>query len=296
MAASKRNPRRKLALAQCAPKLGNLPSNLQLHLDLADRAAAEGATLCVFPELSLTGYFLKDLVPEMAMELDDARLEPLLEASRRIDLVLGMVVKSADFRYYNAAVYLAEGEVRHVHRKVYLPTYGMFDESRYFAAGDRVRTFDRHGFGVGALVCEDAWHLSAPYLLFVQGVSLMLCISSSPGRGVLANPEADLSPGSAHSWEDLLRTVAEYTASYVVYCNRVGYEDGVNFWGGSAVLAPDGSTVAEAGAEEGMLFADIDLREVERQRLNTPLLRDEKVEFTLRELERVWNERTGGPY
>lgn len=232
----------------------------------------------------------------MAMSLEDSRLQPLMEASRKVDLAFGMVVKSQDFRYYNAAVYMSGGEVRHVHRKVYLPTYGMFDEQRYFAPGDRIRTFDHQGFGVGALVCEDAWHLSTSYLLFVQGVSLLLCISSSPGRGVLAEPDADLSPGSAHSWQDLLRTIAEYTASYVVYCNRVGYEDGVNFWGGSAILGPDGSPVVEAGREDEIVFADIDLREVERQRLSVPLLRDEKVDLTLRELEQAWNERTGGPY
>jgi predicted amidohydrolase len=296
MAPPKRKPRRKLALAQCAPALGDLNSNLELHVSLAEQAAAEDAALCVFPELSLTGYFLKDLVPEVAMELDDPRLGPLLEVSRKLDLTVGMVVKSADFRYYNAAVYMSRGEVRHVHRKIYLPTYGMFDEQRYFAPGDRIRTFDVDGFGVGTLVCEDAWHLSAAYLLFVQGVSLMLCVSSSPGRGVLADPGADLAPGSGRSWQDLLRTVAEYTGSYVAYCNRVGYEDGVNFWGGSAVYRPDGSAEVEVGADEGLVFSEVDLREVERQRLATPLLRDEKVELTLRELERVWNERTEGPY
>ena len=141
------------------------------------------------------------------------------------------------------------------------------------------------------------WHLSTPYLLFVQGISLLVCISSSPGRGVLANPGADLAPGSVGSWRDLLRTVAEYTTSYVAYCNRLGYEDGVNFWGGSGVYGPDGQPVQEAGEDSAeLLLAEIDLREVERQRLATPLLRDEKVEFTLRELERIWNERTDGPY
>jgi predicted amidohydrolase len=290
-------PRRRLALAQCAPALGDLRANLDLHLELTQQALAESADLVVFPELGLTGYFLKDLVPDMAMTLDDARLKPLLELSKELDIITGMVLKSDDFRYYNAAVYLSGGEVSHVHRKVYLPTYGMFDEQRYFAAGDRVRAFDAAGLRTGVLVCEDMWHLSMPYLLFVQGISLLVCISASPGRGVLANPSADLAPGSVGSWRDLLRTVAEYTTSYVAYCNRLGYEDGVNFWGGSCVFGPDGQPVKEAGEETAeLLVTDIDLREVERQRLAVPLLRDEKVEFTLRELERIWNERTDGPY
>ena len=295
MKPTRARPRKRLALAQCAPALGDLKANLDLHLELTRQAISDGADLVAFPELSLTGYFLKDLVPELAVGLDDSRLAPLLEASREIDVAFGMVVKSDDFRYYNAAVYLSGGKVEHVHRKVYLPTYGMFDEQRYFAAGDRIRSFG-DGVRTGMLVCEDMWHLSAPYLLFVQGVSLILCISSSPGRGVLANADSDLAPGSVGSWQDLLRTVAEYSTCYVAYVNRVGYEDGVNFWGGSAVFAPDGQPVAGASEEAGLVMAEIDVREVERQRLATPLLRDEKAEFTLRELERIWNERTDSPY
>jgi predicted amidohydrolase len=289
-------PRRRLALAQCAPALGDLEANLDLHLDLTQQAIGEGADVVAFPELGLTGYFLKDLVPEVAMGLDDRRLGPLFDLSRQVDIALGMVVKSEDFRYFNAAVYLSGGEVKHVHRKVYLPTYGMFDEQRYFAPGDRIRAFDLAGVRAGMLVCEDMWHLSTVYLLFLQGVSMLLCISSSPGRGVLANADADAAPGSVGSWEDLLRTVAEYTTCYVAYVNRLGYEDGVNFWGGSCVFGPDGQPVARAEEKAGLVLAEIDMREVERQRLAVPLLRDEKAEFTLRELERIWNERTDTPY
>ena len=311
-----------MALAQCAPRLGDVEANLNLHLELAEQASDLGADLCVFPELSLTGYFLKDLVPEVAMGLDDARLAPLRELSRRVDLVVGMATRTEDFQYHNAAVYFSGGEVRHVHRKVYLPTYGMFDEQRYFAAGDRVRAFtalspavlagapappDAAGLAAGMLICEDLWHLSAAYLLFVQGISLLICPSAGPGRGVLADPNSERGLGSAESWGDLCRTVAQFSSCYVAYCNRTGYEDGVYFWGGSGIYGPDGSPVALAeGAEvkhgepvpqgNQLVYADIDAREVERQRVITPLLRDEKVDFTLRELERVWDERTAGPY
>lgn len=241
------------------------------------------------------------------MTLEDERLAPLRDLSRRIDLAFGMVLRSDDFRHYNAAVYLSGGRVSHVHRKVYLPTYGMFDEQRYFAAGDRVRAFPTAGFSTGMLVCEDLWHLSTAYLHFVQGVSLLVCISAGPGRGVLADPESERGLGSAESWGDLCRTVAQFSGSYVAYCNRTGYEDGVYFWGGSAVYGPDGSTAVAAegaGATAGeplpqgteLVYADIDTREVERQRQMTPLLRDEQVDFTLRELERIWDERTSGPY
>ncbi|HEV1997842.1 MAG TPA: nitrilase-related carbon-nitrogen hydrolase [Candidatus Dormibacteraeota bacterium] len=292
-----------------------MEANLNLHLELAEQASDVGAGLCVFPELSLTGYFLKDLVPEVAMSLDDPRLKPLLDLSRRVDLVVGMALRTEDFQFHNAAVYLSGGGVRHVHRKVYLPTYGMFDEQRYFAAGDRIRAFNAlsvpgsggGGLAAGMLICEDLWHLSAAYLLFVQGISLLICPSAGPGRGVLADPNSERGLGSAESWGDLCRTVAQFSGCYVAYCNRTGYEDGVYFWGGSGIFGPDGSPVALAegtAVKHGepvpqgnqVVYADIDAREVERQRVITPLLRDEKVDFTLRELERIWDERTAGPY
>ena len=283
-------------MAQCAPTLGNLDQNLAMHLDLVEEATAAKADVVVFPELSLTGYLLKDQVTDVALDPESPQLRPLIEASRDIDIAVGLVLKSAEFQYYNAALYLSRGEVRHVHRKVYLPTYGMFDEQRYFGAGDRIRAFEHQGFSTGMLVCEDMWHLSTPYLLFVQGAGLVFCMSSSPGRGVLASPDADVAPGTVRAWHALVRTVAEYCGCYVVYCNRLGYEDGVTFWGGSEVVGPDGSVVVDAGDVAGLHYAEIDAREVERQRLATPLLRDEKVDFTLRELERIWNERTSDPY
>jgi NAD+ synthase (glutamine-hydrolysing) len=286
----------RIALAQCAPTLGDVEANLAIHQKAAEHAIEEGADLCLFPELSLTGYLLKDLVSDVAMGLDDPRLAPLRDLSRRVDIVFGMVLDSPEFRHYNAAVHLSGGEATHVHRKVYLPTYGMFDEQRYFAAGDRVRAFERAGFRTGLLVCEDMWHLSTSYLLAVQDVSLLLCLSASPGRGVLATPEIIEMPGSVASWESLCRTVAEYNGAYVAYCNRLGFEDGVTFWGGSSVHGPDGRLLATAGEEEAVIIVDIDPREVERKRLATPLMRDERVEFTLRELGRIWDERTSGPF
>src|SRR6185503_20863567 len=120
------NPCR-VALAQIAPRLGELDANLALHLEAIQRARRQGAGLVVFPELSLTGYLLRDDVPEVALRIEDPRLARLLRASRDIDVVLGLVEESPGHRFYNAAAYLSGGRVLHVHRKVYLPTYGMFD-------------------------------------------------------------------------------------------------------------------------------------------------------------------------
>jgi len=280
-----------VALAQIAPRLGDVPANLVRHLALIEQARRDGAHLVVFPELSLTGYFLKDLVPEVALREDAAALRDVAAASRGVDVVVGAVLESDETRFHNAALYFSDGRLVHVHRKVYLPTYGLFDEQRYFAQGDRFRSFEaplpaagqRRPWRAGMLVCEDMWHLTAPALLARQGVDLLLCPSSSPGRGVAHGAAL----GTALSYDAMTRTYAQLTTSYLLYCNRVGFEDGVNFWGGSRVVDPDGKVCVEAGDGEELLWHRIDLNAIRRVRLANPLLRDERHDLVDAETERL---------
>lgn len=285
--------RLKVALAQIDPALGDRDRNLERHREWVSKAEETGAQLVVFPELSLTGYFLKDLVPETAIRLTDPIMAKLAELSRRLDVVVGAVVEEPDFRYSNASLYFSNGKLAHVHRKVYLPTYGMFDEQRYFAAGDRFRSF-RTGYGrAGMLVCEDIWHLSSAYILSLEGVDVIICPSASPGRGITTDERL----GTAESYGLVCRTYAQFLTTFFLYCNRVGYEDGANFWGGSMAIDPNGDIIAqEQDADEALVVASLDLGEVRRQRLANPLLRDEKLELTINELRRVWHERTRRPF
>lgn len=128
----------KVALAQIKPTLGDLSRNLALHEEVCEEAIVEGADLLVFPELSLTGYFLKDLVPSIALHPESSTLDRLKDFSRRIAMVLGFVEEAKGTFFYNTALFLEQGKVRYLHRKVYLPTYGIFDEQRYLAGGDRI--------------------------------------------------------------------------------------------------------------------------------------------------------------
>ena len=278
------NPCR-VALAQIAPRLGDLDANLALHLETIQRARRQGAGLVVFPELSLTGYLLRDDVPEVAVRLDDARLSRLLRASRDIDVLLGLVEEAPGHSFHNAAAYLSGGKVRHVHRKVYLPTYGMFDEGRDFAAGDRFRTFAAPFGPAGLLVCEDAWHSSAPWLLAQEGAEVLFILSSGPTRG--ARPrQKDVS--SVAVWHQLLKTTAQFLTTFVVYVNRVGYEDGLNFGGGSMACDPFGRELAALPAlEPALALTDLDPEVLRRARTAYPLLRDEKLDLVRRELDRV---------
>jgi len=289
----------RVVLAQIAPRLGDLRHNLDRHLEIARDAAEGGAHLVVFPELSLTGYFLKDLVPDVALRPDAAELAELAHAAQDVDLLVGAVLETDEARFHNAALYFSRGRLQHVHRKVYLPTYGLFDEQRYFTQGDRFRTFEAPlpGAGeprpwrAGVLICEDMWHLSAPALLQRQGVDVLLCPSSSPGRGITHGAAL----GTATSYDAMTRTFAQLTTSYLLYCNRVGYEDGVNFWGGSRVVDPDGRVCAEAGDREELLWHRIDRHALRRVRLAYPLLRDERHDLTDAETDRLRHQRLSEP-
>lgn len=276
----------KLALAQINTRLGNVEVNLEKHLALAQEAQAAGADLLVFPELSLTGYVLQDLASAVAHRptADDPVFRPLLEASKGIDLVVGFVDEDARSRFFIAAAYLSKGAVVHVHHKVYLPTYGLFDEGRFFAWGDSIRAFDTRFGRMGILICEDFWHASPPYLLWLDGADLLLLTSASPGRGVSAEPQLE----SARWVEHINRAYASLFTTFVAHANRVGYEDGLNFWGGSTVFDPNGEQLAKAPyQQEALTLAEIDLHQIHRTRARLPLLRDERTALVQREIDRI---------
>ncbi len=281
----------RIALAQIAPRLGDLEANLAHHHELMAEARDRAAGLVVFPELGLTGYQLQDLAAEVAMRLDDPRLAALATASHGLSAVVSFVEESADHRLFIAAALLEDGVVAHVHRKVFLPTYGLFDERRFFAPGDMVRaTPSRLGVGVGLAVCEDFWHVSTPQLLALDGAQLLINVSSSPGRDLASTHEVGL--GTAASWRTLMRTYAQLTTSFVVFCNRVGVDESLSFWGGSEVIGPTGAAIFSAPMfEEGLFVADIDLSDVRRERITLPLLRDERPELIEREWGRIVADR-----
>ncbi len=283
----------RIALAQLAPRLGLLDENLARHRVLLAEARAAGAGLIVFPELGLTGYLLQDLAGEVAMQLDDPRLGALVADTAGLSAVVSFVEESDDHRLFIAAALVEDGRIVHLHRKLFLPTYGLFDERRFFAPGDRLRaTPSRLGVGVGLAVCEDFWHLGVPESLALDGAQILINISSSPGRDLAASNAVGL--GTATSWRTLMRAYAQLTTSFVVFVNRVGVDESISFWGGSEVIAPTGEPVFGAPLfDEGLYLVDIDLADVRRERIALPLLRDERPELQVRELTRIVAERAG---
>jgi predicted amidohydrolase len=278
-----------LGLAQMTPKLGDVKRNLEKHLELIDQAAAQKVELLAFPELSLTGYNLQDLVYEVAAHptADDPTFGPLLKASRNLDLLVGFVEEDRRHRFFISQAYLSGGDVVHVHRKVYLPTYGIFDEGRYFAWGDRVQAFETRFGRVGILICEDFWHASPPYLLWIDGADILFLHSSSPGRGLDEGEQLS----SARWVEKMNQAYAGLFTMYVVHCNRVGFEGGLGFWGGSSIADPNGEFIVHGPYfEDALIVCEIDLNELHRTRSRLPLLRDERTGLMSNELRRILND------
>ncbi len=242
--------------------------------------------MIVFPELSLTGYSIKDMNWDLALNVERCPkvLQPLVDVSKQIIVLAGGIEEDAEFRLYNSAFMFAEQRVQSVHRKIYLPTYGMFEEMRYFSKGKSVDALTTPFGKVGVLVCEDLWHLSLPYLLAAQGAHAIVALVASPtrltgGEEVLTNARVNMENHKAYS---------RLLSSYVLFCNRVGYEDGVNFWGGSSVIGPDGEPVVTAALfKEEIIYAVVDQHEVRRARRFSRHYLDEDPEFLLKELNRL---------
>jgi predicted amidohydrolase len=185
-----------------------------------------------------------------------------------------------------------DGELVGLHRKVYLPTYGLFDEGRFTRTGDRIRT---HDVGppigrIGLSVCEDFWHVSVPTIQALDGAALLVNVAAGPSRapGSVAGLEA------INGWHKMQDTYALLGTVPLAFCNRVGNEEGLTFWGGSRLLAADGSVVVEAPLwEEALVVGSLDTDDLRMQRYGMPLLADERLELVRREIDRIIAERAG---
>ncbi len=219
----------KVALIQFAPKLNR--SNLESVLSLI--TANSDSDVVIFPELALSGYMLQDKLFEDAWNLDELAL--LVKASNQCDIVIGAAVWD-DGKVYNSALYFSKGELLHIHHKNHLPTYGMFEEGRYFAARDEIKNFQTAYGSAAIVVCEDVWRAQTFTTLAALDVDVIYVLAASPARdfsdeGLLIESQ----------WDALLKSLALLTKAYVVFVNRVGFEDGLGFWGGSRVITPIGS-------------------------------------------------------
>lgn len=273
-----------LALVQFRPRKAAYAENLARLGEILGELGRDDQPpdLVVLPEAALTGYFLEGGVRELALSADRFFAD-LSEVHHRaaappIDLVIGFY-ESFENRLYNSALAATLGGpdagIRHVHRKVFLPTYGVFDEERFVDPGREVRAFDLAWGRCAVLVCEDAWHSLVPALAALDGAELIVIVSASPARGIEPNGTAAGRPTSVRRWDQIVQQIAAEHGVYVVLAQLVGFEGGKGFPGASVIADPAGPLIAHAPLfEESVMRVALDLDEIARVRSDSPLLSD----------------------
>lgn len=274
----------RLAIAQFKPSKGDYPENLahlgRLLAQLAGKKAPPD--LLVLPEAAMTGYLLEGGVRDLAVTAGTL-FEDLARTHQRsgappLDIVVGFYEKWRGHLYNSALYATLAGQaagIAHVHRKVFLPTYGVFDEERFVEAGLSVQAFDTRFGRVAIMICEDAWHSLTPTIAALGGAQLILIPSASPARGTQPLEETVGRPANVSRWERIARDVAEEHGVWVAVAQLVGFEGGKGFAGGSVVATPRGEVVVRGPLwEESLVEAVVDFDEVGRARADLPLLAD----------------------
>ncbi len=279
----------KVALCQVKPRKGAVTANVALVRE----ALPVDADLAVFPETVLSGYFVEGAAHEVALARD-ALVEALGKPPDGIgcDVALGFYERGRR-GIYNSMAYLSpDGDryrIVHVHRKVFLPTYGLFEEGRFIEPGRDVRAFDTRFGRVGMLICEDLWHSLTASILALDGAELILAGCASPARGFGADTPR---PSNLDEWDRIAARAAKEHGAFVMVSQLAGSEGGKIFPGGSSAWAPDGTLLRRAPlfAQARMRVA-IDFDEILRVRTESPFLADLSTAFPRlrRSLDRAWS-------
>jgi NAD+ synthetase len=274
----------RVAIAQFRPRKGAYEENLGRVGELFRQFARSPnpPELVAFPEAALTGYFLEGGVQEFALTaerlFDDLARVHRESGAPAMEVVTGFYELHRT-RLHNAALAAALGGtdagIRHVHRKIFLPTYGVFDEERFVEPGLTVQAYDARFGRAAVIVCEDAWHSLVPTIAALDGAQLLVVPGASPARGLEPDQEGDSRPGSARRWERTVQAIAAEHGVYLVVAQLAGFEGGKALQGGSCVVGPRGEVLARGPLfEEAVVEVEVDLDEIVRARAESPLLSD----------------------
>lgn len=303
----------KVTVYQTEPELLDVRSNLEDVINKIIRAREKGSNLIVFPELALTGYFVRENYHEAALRLDSDEIRHLAEATRGTAAVVGFIEESPSMNFYNSALIMVDGEILYAYRKINLPNYGVFEERKIFADGKRVRTFSLNDFHVAVFICNDMWHPSVPYLGITQKADIFVTLFNS-SQGSMGSEFSNI-----ETWGIINTFYARIFGIYNICANRVGEEsltgqrkqdctelltqetgekDNENersrdvasyrFWGGSEIVNPFGKTISKAPLYEPCEIEGFISRDLLRQKkILLPYVKNDDPYFTHRELDRI---------
>ncbi len=293
----------KVCIYQTDPTLLDIKSNLEQTIANIAAAKAQGADLVVFPELSLTGYFVRERYHEAALRMDSPEIKRLTEATRGTAAVVGFIEESHALNFYNSALVAVDGEALFAYRKLNLPNYGVFEERKIFSGGKHIRVFCYKGLTIAPFICNDLWHPALPYLGVTQKADIFITIFNS-SRGSMGDEFSNI-----ESWSIINRFYSRIFGVYNLCANRVGCEmfedmrsdddqkvadpatvddNPFRFWGGSEIINPFGQPIATAKLyEPDALFATLSRDIIRKKRILLPYLRNDDPYFTHRELGRI---------
>jgi predicted amidohydrolase len=262
----------KVALAQMEPVFGDGQASYIKHKEFVQKAIEQRASLIVFPEMSLTGYNLKDLTPDFCMDVNHELLRETAKLSMQVDMVFGFPEIDKDFHCYISCAYCSKGEIIHVHRKIFLPINGMFNDPKDFTPGHSLHTFEALDFQMGLLICRDMWHDEAIVSYVKKGIQCLIIPSNIPLRNI------DETGPAIHSFvKRMICGYAERNSIYTIYVNRVGFEEGTCFYGGSMIADPFGQIAGESPfLKESLQCVELELASIHRKRKSLHLHRDRK--------------------
>jgi N-carbamoylputrescine amidase len=289
------NGRVRAALIQTKPAKGRYAENLARAREAFGELAGDRPQLIVFPEAAFTGYFLEGAVYDLALDAG-AFADDLAQAwcsaggPAPVDIVSGFF-ENASGTFYNSALYLrvenGAGHIVHVHRKLFLPTYGVFDEERFLSRGRDVGVFESVAGPAAMVVCEDAWHSVVPMMAAIKGARVLIVPSASPGRGIDNDGSGELT--SVTRWRTTLQIAAAEHGIFILYAGLAGFEGGKGMTGNSCAIDPWGNVLVQAPAlGDAIVRVDLDLREIELARASLPLLGDLRAVLPDLLLDRAW--------
>ncbi len=254
-----------LLLAQTGPKVGNKERNLRQISEQAAKARKKNVDLLIFPELHLTGYTMRDEVSHMAEPIPGPSTRKVESVAKEhsVHIIFGMPEESeVKGVIHNTAVLVGPKGLIGRYRKIHLPTHSVFEERRYYRPGQEVPVFKTTLGTIALNICYDLYFPELTRLQALQGAQLVICISASPGL-------------RRRFFEGFCLSRAMENAVYLAYVNRVGIEEGLQFWGGSRVIAPNGSVLAQCKYDvEEFQTCKVDLDEVSRARAFIPTIKD----------------------